>query len=370
MAENPVLVECPKDTWQKIATSVTVGTIKRTESEKSKYPTAYLYTYRITGDTTAISDNEAVVMFENNDIFVLDYDLPVDIHVKAVNAIGELRLNIHGFLTSSYLMDSNAEPFGLLQEDGCITSREYNQAVAEGDVPNHISWVKNGFIPASTANQTLVWNAATEYIPPATAQQMELYSTSDQDKPGGTGIQSIKIYYLDGDYNQKTTIEELNGTTPRLTTATDIFRINYTVAETIGTNLKAVGVISIRNQADTPIYDQIAVGETMSETIFYTVPAGYELYVHTLAFSSAASATGKRSLFKTRGTWDRLKTSQTIGRFFLPYSETSLIDTAVEVNLKNPSRFPEKTDLKITVGGEAGAVCSATARGWLELVSS
>jgi hypothetical protein len=42
-------------------------------------------------------------------------------------------------------------------------------------------------------------------------------------------------------------------------------------------------------------------------------------------------------------------------------------DSVVDIQLQNPTRFPETTDLMITTNGEAGAVASATARGWLEL---
>jgi hypothetical protein len=48
----------------------------------------------LTGDSTAISDDEGVVMFEESDTEVIDFDTAVDIYVKALSATGELRVNL------------------------------------------------------------------------------------------------------------------------------------------------------------------------------------------------------------------------------------------------------------------------------------
>jgi hypothetical protein len=94
MAANPAMTECLKDVWTKIVENKTAGTISKTESNKSEAPSVYLQTYRLTGDSTAISDDEGVVMFEESDTEIIDFDTAVDIYVKALSADGELRVNL------------------------------------------------------------------------------------------------------------------------------------------------------------------------------------------------------------------------------------------------------------------------------------
>jgi hypothetical protein len=94
MAANPVMVECVKDVWTKVIENKTAGTISKTESVKSEAPSVYIQTYRLTGDNTAISDSEDVVMFEETDTEIIDFDAAVDVYVKALSATGELRVNL------------------------------------------------------------------------------------------------------------------------------------------------------------------------------------------------------------------------------------------------------------------------------------
>ena len=50
----------------------------------------------------------------------------------------------------------------------------------------------------------------------------------------------------------------------------------------------------------------------------------------------------------------------------MPYTEVTITDGIVSVVLDVPSEFPATTDVMIVTKGEAGAVASATARGWIE----
>lgn len=263
------------------------------------------------------------------------------------------------------LVDSAGLPFGVLQKDGCITFRTYLQAISEGDVTDHLPWVKLGYSPASTTSRTLLWSPGTDYVYPAAAQEMTIVSANAQDTSNGTGIQKMRVYYLDGNYAEKIVTVTMNGATP-VSIANDIFRINFTIADTVGTGGASAGVISIKNTAGTVIYDQMAAGQTFARTLLYTVPLGKTLHVTNLLLSARATSTGKGVTFTSRGTYDFLKRTQTTGRFMLPYTELSVIDNGVPVDLNMPSKFPEKTDLMITVMGEAGAVCACMARGWVE----
>lgn len=53
--------------------------------------------------------------------------------------------------------------------------------------------------------------------------------------------------------------------------------------------------------------------------------------------------------------------------FFLPYIEAVLYNTALNRPLDIPTRFPEHTDIKVSViSGQAGAIADVVLRGWLE----
>jgi hypothetical protein len=198
---------------------------------------------------------------------------------------------------------------------------------------------------------------------------MELYSSSPNDDVGNTGVQTIYINYLDGNYIEKQEIVNLDGTTVVLTVATDIFRIQNFRAYAVGTNGKAVGTIEIRNIANTPVYSYISPGYTRARNTCWTVPANKTLYITQIAFSVGDKTGGKAVRFTTRATYDNARAAALpAGQFFMPYSEVILNNTAYTRELIVPTKLPEKTDLKVSVLSDAaGAVCTSLLSGWLEV---
>ena len=361
--------------WNLVSSNVKTLKIERLKSE-FKYWIATVPT----GVTAPGADVKlkSYILFQDSDREIIDSRDFIDIYIWLENA--DISANItaekaiitddtYGKNSFAKLIDSNNLPFGILQEDGCVSIRSYMQAIAEGDVTNHLSWSKIGSSPASTTAESLLWNPGIDYIWPAVAQQMEIVSSSANDiDVTGSGARTILISYLTADFTEKSETIALNGTTPVPTVATDIYRINSMIVLTAGTGLKAAGNISLRNLADTPIYEQIAMGGTAAKTIIYTVPKNKVLFITSLTFSAGANATGKRVTFTTRGTYDPIRKTLPTTRIFYPYTETSIVDSAPVVTLDSPSRFPTGTDLKISVQGESGVVCTAMARGWIESV--
>lgn len=249
-----------------------------------------------------------------------------------------------------------------------VISEDYTYAISAGKVDGLLPWSKAGYTPASTTGETVIWSAGTDYIFPSAAMGMEVISTDNtNDKAGGTGALTVKICYLTNTFDQKSEIVTLNGTTAVPTVATDIYRINAFCVYSWGSAGKNAGIITIRHLDDTPIYEHIAVGKNTSRSFFYTVPNGYMLSISNIYFSASANAAGKRVLVTTMGTYDSANKRLTSGSFF-PYTEHSLVDTAMSIDLQMPTMFPAGTDLKIIVIGEAGAVCTCGARGWLKPV--
>lgn len=100
MASNPEMKEFLKDVWTLAIEDSSSGSISRTESDKSEAPSAYLQTYRLkeAGIDPLVADpilsNEGVIMFEKFDTEIIDFDVNVNIYVKALSFDGELRINL------------------------------------------------------------------------------------------------------------------------------------------------------------------------------------------------------------------------------------------------------------------------------------
>ena len=131
---------------------------------------------------------------------------------------------------------------------------------------------------AVTATGDDAWRgtATTTPVPDqTTGEQMTLVSTSAEDGVAGTGVTSVRIHYLDGNWEQQEEMITLDGLTPVDTVATDIKFINVLHAESVGTNGVAVGDITIyKKGAASTVYTLLAVGGNMHLTSSRMVPAG------------------------------------------------------------------------------------------------
>lgn len=269
---------------------------------------------------------------------------------------------------SGRYVDTLGQSHGYISNGGLplINTETYLQLISEGKVPNCKPFIQLGLCPATAATEYTVWNVAADYIFPSSGMRMAVSSTSTEDSSSGSGIRSLTLYYLDDNFVEKEETVTLNGTNAVQTSESSIYRINDVVANTAGSTKKAVGVISIKGAVDNITYEQLAIGQTKSRTAVYTVPFGKKAYIMTIFMSVGANASGKRNTVTTRTNYDRYALRRTNNGIFLPYSETTLVDQAITLDLQIPSALPTGTDLKICVQGEAGAVCAVHFRGWLE----
>ena len=282
----------------------------------------------------------------------------------------DLTLKNYSLTSNATYLDTNGVSHGYKNVGGTpmMCNFPYLYAISEGLIDNHVGFSKVGYQPVSAAGQRVLWNVASDYVFPTSGSQLEIVSTSSDDNTGGTGALSVRYYYLDNTFAEKSGSVLMSGSTPVLTTETDIYRINYFRVATCGSSGAAVGTIDIRHPSDTPIFDEIAPGYTASRSLIYTVPKGKIIYISNISFSAGYSTTGKQVTFTTKATYDSITKTQTPGMFFLPYSEYVVQDNAISIDLQVPTRFPEGTDLKIVVSGETNAKCTAGIRGWIETV--
>jgi hypothetical protein len=270
-------------------------------------------------------------------------------------------------------LDLAGDPHGYINFNGSpsVCNIPFAYAISMNAITGYSVFNKTGYQPASAASKRAVWNVAADYVFPTAEMTMEVVSTDNtNDKAAGTGVLTVGIYYLDDAFAEKSAFVTLDGTTPVVTVASDIYRVIEFVATTTGTSKVAAGTISLRNSTDhTTIYAQIAAGYTMDRSLVYTVPANKYLHIAEINASSGL-ATIDETLFVLETTYNATTDTQTTGGFMLPHSQYILQNGAIDIDPKVTIRFPPGTDLKFTVKGDAGAKCAVNIRGWLQTVGA
>jgi hypothetical protein len=273
---------------------------------------------------------------------------------------------------TGYMFDENGLAYGIKQIDGKprVSSTPYLYDIAEGNVSGHTSWEKYAINDdVDLAAEEDIWCVGGTYTWPTAKMQMEVVSSSvedDADKvAAGTGVHSIRIYYLDDTFTEKTEDVSMDGTTVVATTATDIYRINRIRPLTIGTGLKAAGNIDVRHVDNSPIYTRIAVGFTKGRQLVYTVPKSKELYITRLSGSIGGTDAVKYARFTLRSTWDNISAAR--NAWMTVYAETGTYGGFFSLPFDAPMKFPAGSDIIVSAKSlHDNCYITASLRGWLE----
>lgn len=273
--------------------------------------------------------------------------------------------------------NGNAKSFELLDGTGGVSglihvvAQEYLYSISEGDIAGHSNFTKLGTVTNVVNASQDVWETGGTYVFPTTTQQLKVFSASGNDTSAGTGIQKIKIEYLDNNWDLQTTEVTMNGVTVVNTTPTDIRRVNKVYASQVGTGAVAAGNISVTAQDVSIIYGRISAGYTQSRQLIYTVPNGKTLYITSFTLSSGvgnttAAAKANYVTFTNRATVD--PGTGALSTIFYPFSETGIENGSFVRHLEVPSKIPAQADLKISVIGDTAqaVTCNAAIRGWIE----
>lgn len=213
-------------------------------------------------------------------------------------------------------------------------NEQFNLQVARGQIPGHTAVNIFGYNPAiPTGTPIAVWENATAYTFPTTAQQMRVYSSSASDINCRIVITGLDSYFLP--------ITEVviltNGTTGVLTTNL-FYRINGVLA-TDAVYDNPVGNIFVSNSAKTVKYAQINAGVGKSQAAVYTVPAGHTFYLNRVdAYVSEAGGGSNYSLYRVSATDNVNGTTYIVlqSPFFGNYNARRVV----------PFPYTEKTDLQ------------------------
>ncbi len=86
---NPQFVNCPADTWTKVATAIISGQLW-----KANTTPVYLQTYKLTGEAVPSSRDEGMKLFSDGDSESISSSEPIDIYVYAVGSAGRVRVDV------------------------------------------------------------------------------------------------------------------------------------------------------------------------------------------------------------------------------------------------------------------------------------
>jgi hypothetical protein len=248
-----------------------------------------------------------------------------------------------------------------------MSSTPYTYDIAEGNIANHLIFQRNGFVTDVDNVEEDLWPQGAKYVFPAAEMGMEVVSTTVNDDVAGTGIQKVKIYYLDDTFAEQNTEVEMDGTTPVATSVTDIYRVNYFRASQVGTGGFADGTVSLRHLADTPIYGSIAVGNTQARSLIYTVPLGKTVYLTDMSVSGSSTAGNHYTSFTLRTNWDYIPDVK-VG-WMNPVYTLTVQDGGLNIPFVTPIKLNATADVVMSVVSDAvnaDAVCQSNIRGWIE----
>jgi hypothetical protein len=216
--------------------------------------------------------------------------------------------------------------------------------VARGQVDGHKTLFKFGINGDVGTSVETVWAQGGTYVYPASATVMKISSSSADDAAAGTGARTIAIFGLDADYNEINETVTLNGQTA-VNTTNSFLRISRMYVVTAGSGATAAGVIyagtgTVTSGVPATVYGMVALNANQTQMAFWTVPAGYTLYLTGVYYTSGNT---------NANAWTNFQLIQRpLGGVFRQQSSSRVAGNGDFVlDLHTPIAFSEKTDIEI-----------------------
>ena len=224
--------------------------------------------------------------------------------------------------------------------------------VARNQITAHKTLFKFGINGDVGTSVETVWGQGGTYVYPTAATVMKISSSSADDAAAGTGARTISIAGLDANYNEISETVILNGQTA-VNTVNSYLRIFRMFVVTAGSGATAAGTIyagtgTVTSGVPATVYATIVLTANQTQLAFWTVPAGYTLYLMGVYYSSANSTANASTNFQL--------IERPLGGVFRIQSSTRLPGNGDFVlDLHTPIAFPEKTDIEIRAVASAGS---------------
>ena len=304
-----------------------------------------------------------------------DGGLTVDVTIAAQDADLDVNVTNTSINVNSTIVGQSVD----VEVNSTIVGQSVDVDVNVTNMPVPVVEIPRGHVVGSTqisafgesvisgaVTKQVLWSNGAYVLPPATGQQMSIVSTSTQDDNStGTGLWSIKIFYLDDALVPQTETVILDGTTVVTTVATDIRFIYKVVAVTYGTNKKAVGNISVYNGANT--YAYISIGNLVDKSSVYMVPAGKRLMITGLA-AGASSGSADASVIVYVAVSSYAGEDYSDDSLFIPLAGIAVQDSSSSLSLPVPIAIEAGTVFCMLVTSDKAATIVGSWFGWLENV--
>ncbi len=122
-----------------------------------------------------------------------------------------------------------------------------------------------------------LWHHSTDFVSLASAERLDVVSTSANDTSAGTGLRSVLIVGLDENHLEIQEIIILNGTSPVKTTNSFIF-VNHIYGWTSGSTKVNEGMITATAETSSTVQDIIGINHGYSHAGKYMIPANKMCY--------------------------------------------------------------------------------------------
>lgn len=211
-------------------------------------------------------------------------------------------------------------------------------AAAAGLLPGHSTRVIIGANPSvDMAAPEDLWDAGGTYAFATDLAVLNVVSTSANDAGAGTGAQTVFVEGLDDQYNPVSETITLNGLTP-VPTANKYFRVNSAKVVTAGSGGSAAGTITFTHQGTgTPVLAQINIGNNITLSSIYTVPAGKTAFV---AYTEASIGKAKEG--------DAVLNVRPLNEVFRKLKSVRIFEKKSFTISPVPSVVSQKSDMKVT----------------------
>ena len=231
------------------------------------------------------------------------------------------------------------------------TYEPFELQVARGQITGHKTLFKFGINGDVGTSVETVWAQGGTYVYPASATVMKISSSSADDAAAGTGARTILIAGLDANYNEISETVILDGQTA-VNTVNSYLRISRMFVVTAGSGATAAGTIyagtgTVTSGVPATVYGMITLTANQTQMAFWTVPAGYTLYLMGTFFTSANSTANASTNFQ-------LIQRPLGGVFRIQSSARTAGNGDFVIDLHTPLAFTEKTDIEIRAIASAG----------------
>lgn len=235
--------------------------------------------------------------------------------------------------------------------------RNNNEAdIARGNVPGSYPYAVFGErVTSGLATEHVVWETGMpNKLTVPDSIQLSVVSTSASD------IGNLKIRYLDGSLNERVESVQLSGTTPVLTSATDIRAINNAYY------VDGTGVVGVVTGTSGGVqYLRINAGEIQFNTSMQRVPANKRLMITALYGGSISGSSDARVQIKLETTFINGDSYADLG-ILHPVAAIGVQDSSATLGGFGPFPIPAGEWVGFTMNTDKAADVTAGYFGWME----